>query len=414
MYKLTQDNRTEIFLGFGLLFVLILSAFFTLEINIFYRFLIGLGFGYALVKASLGFAGSVNKLTRTGSASVATALMLMFVLTALLSAFFLYNNDADYALRLNPINLGLIAGGFLFGVGMAFSSCCATGSLTDLAAGFSRAAVTIFFFTIGVFLGFPLQGKASWVKESWLTSETGAEGRGGVFLPDLFAFDGFNGYLVSMVITVLLALFVIYLAKRYEAVQKENAACDVAPQTEKNQNSSMTVFEKVFLAPWKLSTSITVIALLFVLLMWFTGKGWSATSVFGLWFAKVLMFFGLDAQTLSTFTSRSVDFFTTPLLENATSVQNIGIIFGAVFALMLAGTFGEKFLAGLKISSKGILLYAFGGFIMGFGTRLSNGCNVGALYTPIAEFSLSGWFYLIVVATGGFAGNILLKKYRLL
>ena len=313
-----------------------------------------------------------------------------------------------------PINLGLIAGGFLFGVGMAFSSCCATGSLTDLAAGFSRAAVTIFFFTIGVFLGFPFQGESSWVRESWLTSITGAEGKGGVFLPDLFKFDGFNGYLLSMIITILLALFVIYLAKKYEHIQKAKGTCPVSTNTQENTMNSMTLFEKVFLAPWKLNTSITVIALLFVLLLWFTGKGWSATSVFGVWFAKILMFFGVEAQTLSAFTSRSVEFFTTPLLQNATSVQNFGIIFGAVFALMLAGTFGEKFMAGLKISSKGIVLYAVGGFIMGFGTRLSNGCNVGALYTPIAQFSLSGWFYLIVVASGGFMGNWLLKKYRLL
>ena len=76
MYKLSQENKTEIFLGFGLLFTLILASYFTLENKIFYRFLIGLGFGYALVKASLGFAGSVNKLTRMGSASVAKALML--------------------------------------------------------------------------------------------------------------------------------------------------------------------------------------------------------------------------------------------------------------------------------------------------------------------------------------------------
>ena len=413
MYKLSHENRNEIFLGFGLLSLLILTSFFTLETKIFYRFLIGLGFGYTLVKASLGFAGSVNKLTRMGSASVATALMLMFILTALLSALFLHGNESLYTLRLNPINLGLIVGGFLFGVGMAFSSCCATGSLTDLAAGFSRAAVTIFFFTIGVFFGFSFQGEASWVAESWFSSATGSQGKGGIFLPDLFKFDGFNGYLISMFITIMLSLFVIYLAKRYEKIQKEKGDCPLAPSSQNTQNNSMTFFEKLFIAPWKLHTSITVIALLFMLLLWSTGKGWSASSVFGLWFAKLLMFFGVEAQTLSDFTSRSVDFFTTPLLENATSLQNFGIIFGAVFALMLAGIFGEKFMAGLKISAKGILLYAVGGFIMGFGTRLSNGCNVGALYTPIAQFSLSGWFYLIIVTTGGFMGNWLLKKYNL-
>ncbi len=50
---------------------------------------------------------------------------------------------------------------------------------------------------------------------------------------------------------------------------------------------------------------------------------------------------------------------------------------------------------------------------MGFGTRLSNGCNVGALYTPIANFSLSGWIFLIVMVTGGVVGNIVAKKVRL-
>lgn len=412
MYKLNTENRTEIILGFLLLFTLLGAAYTVLDMQIFYRFLIGLGFGYALVKASLGFAGSVNKLSRTGSASVAKALMLMFVLTALLSAFLLYNHELDYHIRLNPINMGLFIGGLLFGIGMAFSSCCATGSLTDLAAGFSRAIVTIFFFTMGVFLGFPFQGEASWVKNSWFTSETGAHFKGGVYLPDLFKFDGFNGYLISLLFTALLAYVVIVFAKRYEKRQQEKGLCTVV-NTKDEKTAPLTPFERIFLAPWKLSTSITVIALLFTLLLWLSGKGWSATSVFGLWFGKLLMLFGISAETLSEFTTRSVSFFNTPLLENSTSVQNFGIILGAVFALMLAGTFKEKFIAGLKISLSGLMIFATGGFIMGFGTRLSNGCNVGALYTPIAQFSLSGWFYLIVVASGGLIGNWLMKKYRL-
>jgi len=412
MYKVTSENRTEIFLGFVLLFALITTAYGLLESKIFYRFLIGLGFGYALVKASLGFAGSVNKLTRTGSASVAKSLMLMFFLTAVLSAFVLYNHELDYHIRLNPINIGLFIGGLLFGIGMAFSSCCATGSLTDLAAGFSRAAVTIIFFTMGVFFGFSYQGEASWVKESWFTSEMGTHFKGGVYLPDLFKSDGFNGYLFSLLFTALLAYGVIHLAKLYEKRQKECGLCP--PKPVETDSLELSYFERVFLAPWKLSTSITMIALLFALLLWVSGKGWSATSVFGLWFGKVLMLFGVSAESLSAFTTRSIEFFNTPLLENATSIQNMGIILGAVFALMLAGTFGEKFMAGLKISLRGLIIFALGGFMMGFGTRLSNGCNVGALYTPIAQFSLSGWFYLIVVASGGFLGNWLMRKYRLL
>jgi len=401
-------------LGLFVLASLLLSAYFTLEsVELFYRLLIGLGFGYALTRASMGFAGSVNRLSRAGSSNITSALMMMFALTAILSAFLLYNNVDAYRLNIYPINLGLALGGLLFGFGMSLSSCCATGSLTDLATGFSRAAVTIIFFTMGVFVGFSYQGSASWVKESYLTSVTGESFQGGVYFPDLFSFDGLNGYIGAVMLTLLLASFVIYLAKMYEKKKREDGdyhevGSEVAQD---NTKSEYTLLEKLFVQPWSMRTSGIIVSLLFVVLLWLTHKGWSATSVFGLWFAKVLMFFGLEVETLSEFTTRPVDFFTTPLLESGTSVQNFGIILGAVFTLLLAGSFSSKFVAGLKITPMGVLLFSVGGFLMGFGTRLSNGCNVGALYTPIAEFSLSGWLYLIVVAVGGFTGNWFIKKY---
>jgi len=156
-------------------------------------------------------------------------------------------------------------------------------------------------------------------------------------------------------------------------------------------------------------TSGIIIALLFVVLLMMSGKGWSATSPFGLWFGKFLMLFGATPETLSEFTTRSTAFFNQSIFENATSLQNFGIIFGVVIALLLNQTFSAKFAQGFKINPKDFLLFAVGGFIMGFGTRLSNGCNVGALFTPIAEFSLSGWVYLVVVVIGGFLGNIIMR-----
>ena len=40
------------------------------------------------------------------------------------------------------------------------------------------------------------------------------------------------------------------------------------------------------------------------------------------------------------------------------------------------------------------------------------GLVIGALFTPIAHFSLSGWLYLIFVTSGGILGNMLLKKMK--
>ncbi len=392
--------------GFILLAFLVITSFFLLSsTELFIRFLIGLGFGYALARASMGFAGGVNRLSRVGSAQLASALLGMFVLTSIFTSFVLYGNEELYKLNIYPINTGLIIGGLMFGFGMALSSCCATGSLTDLAAGFSRASVTIFFFGIGVFLGFSYQGTASWIRSSWITSATGASSKGGVFLPDLFLFDGFHGYLGAIIITSLFAYTVYLLAKGYEK------KLDMMPKQQTPEKLKLFSYKTLLINPWSMKVSSVIIALLFVSLLLVSHKGWSATSAFGLWFAKILMLGGLEAQSLSDYTTRSVDFFTQPLLEYGTSLQNVGIILGTVIALLLAGTFSQKFISGLKITPKAFFIFAFGGFIMGFGTRLSNGCNVGALFTPIAEFSLSGWLYLVFVVTGGFAGNAFIKRF---
>ena len=401
-------NTKEHLFGLIALVVLIIVAKFTFEDEmLFYRLLIGLGFGYALARASMGFAGSVNRLSRTGSSTLASALLVMFVVTALFTAFSIYGNESAFKLNIYPINLALFIGGFMFGFGMSFTSCCATGSLTDVPGGFSRAVVSIFFLSMGVFLGYRAQG-SDFVQSSWMTTARGAEQKGGVFLPDLFTFDGFDGYLGAFILTALLSSLAIYLARQYE-----KAYYDKYPPSEETKvdTPTYTRYERLFVVPWKMRVSVVIIALLFTSLLWLYEKGWGASTAFGLWFAKVLMLFGATPEQLSTWSGRSETFFSQSLLDHGTSIQNFAIILGALFYLLIAGKFKEKFTVGLSIRMNDFFLYAFGGLIMGFGTRLSNGCNVGALYTPIAEFSLSGWLYLIVVVTGGLLGNWVLRTY---
>lgn len=405
-------KNIQTIVGLGLLVVLLIFGNFILETKeLYYRLLIGLGFGYALARASIGFAGSVNKLVRTGSSTLASALMLMFLITSIVTAFFIYGNELAYGLKINPINMALVIGGLMFGFGMTFSSCCATGSLTDISSGFSRAIVSILFLSFGVFMGFNVQSTTGFVKDSYMTSSTGAHFQGGVFLPDLFTFDGFNGYLGAIILTAILTFLIIYLARAYEKKYYSKYGFSEPELSSPALSKKETIIDILFVRPWEMRVSVVVITLLFASLLFLYEKGWSASSAFGLWFAKVLMLLGISVESISAFTHKSVDFFTVPLLSHGTTVQNISIVLGAFFYLLIAGKFKKKFSEGLSISAKDFFVYAFGAFMMGFGTRLSNGCNVGALYTPIAEFSLSGWFYLVVVVLGGFAGNWVMKNY---
>lgn len=415
-------KKYEYVIGFiGALLVLILGNIF-LEKIIFFRLLVGAGFGYTLARAFTGFAGSVNRAYRTGSAKLMKTLMFMFFITALASTAFLFNsNPLDYNLWINPINIGLILGAFLFGFGMSISVCCATGVLTDLSAGFPRAFVTLIFFGLGVFLGFPIQNTASWVQNSWFISPTGVRINEGVFLPDLFQWDGFGGYLGSLILIALFAAIVVFLSYYYEKYRIRNKTylgLDIEKVQEKSEKVdvknfhlfSIETYNHFFVKPWSLKQGAVVMTIIFIILMGVTGAGWGASQPYGIWMGKVLMLFGVSAESLAQFTHVSADIFRTPFFQDPISVQNFGIIIGAIIYLLTAGIFKKTFTSELKINGKEMVLFALGGLTMGLGTRFANGCNVGALYTPISNFSLSGWIFLIFMIVGGVISNRIFFK----
>jgi len=45
-----------------------------------------------------------------------------------------------------------------------------------------------------------------------------------------------------------------------------------------------------------------------------------------------------------------------------------------------------------------------GGLLMGYGARLSFGCNIGALFSGIATGSLHGWLWFAAAFAGSYAG----------
>ncbi|WP_311877986.1 YeeE/YedE thiosulfate transporter family protein [Vagococcus lutrae] len=160
-----------------------------------------------------------------------------------------------------------------------------------------------------------------------------------------------------------------------------------------------------------LKQGAVILTLIFTVMMGVTKAGWGASTPYGMWFGKFLMLFGVSADSLAEFTKMAPEFYSNPLLENGVSVQNFGILFGTIIFLLTSGQFKRTFMSEMNLTGKEALLYALGGICMGFGTRLSNGCNVGALYTPIANFSLSGWIFLIPLVIGAILGNKFSDKW---
>ena len=419
------DNMKTIekIVGVALLILCIASGSALLKTDmVFFRWVMGLALGYVLSRSFFGFAGSINRAYRTGSTKLMRALMLMFVLSSILSASFLiFGDPTKYDLWVNPINAGLVIGGVLFGFGMSCSSCCATGTLTDLVTGLPRALITLLFFGIGVFVGFPIQAKADWVKKSLVSTATFPSG---VFIPDWFGGNKRIEYIGAIAVTMVFAGIVIALSYLYEKKRKQsNTYTGVDTETVQEKLSDLdsarykllsgATYDRIFVKPWTLVEGAVILSVLFTLLMGVTKEGWGASTPFGFWFGRLLRVFGVSTDAITSFTNKPAGPFTMPFVENPMNMQNIGIVVGTLIYLLMAGMFTKVFTSGLKITPLDALVYALGGFAMGFGTRLSNGCNVGALYTPIANFSLSGWIFLIALVAGGMLGNAILKNvYR--
>ncbi len=413
----TMKNGERI-LGFILLGLLLVAGKSMLVSDmIFFRLVVGIGLGYALSRAYTGFAGSVNRALNAGSTKLMRAMMFMFFISAVITAGLLFNNDVtSYGLWINPINLGLILGGISFGYGMGFSTCCASGVMTDLVTGLPRAFVTLIFFMLGVFLGFPIQNRSSIVQDSWFTSETGLNFKNGVFLPDLFKLDGMGGYLGALGLIAVFCGIVVFLSFRYEKKRKQNGTykgLDIERLQDTSEPFDPTNFKvlsedtyyRVFAKPWTLLQGGLVLTLLYTVLMGVTRSGWGASTPYGLWWGKLMMIFGTPVDSIANFTKMKPSAFLLPFFEHPVSVQNFGIIMGTLVFMLTAGQFKKMFTSELRVTPKEVVLFAMGGFFMGFGTRLANGCNVGALYTPIANLSLSGWFFLAAMVVGGIIGK---------
>ncbi|OXX83583.1 hypothetical protein AVM15_07725, partial [Paraclostridium benzoelyticum] len=341
-----MKKNIEYIIGFLLLAAILVIGKNSLEGSmLFFRLIVGLGLGYALTRSFFGFAGSVNRSYRAGSTKLMRTLILLFVGTAIVSTcFFIGQDPTQYDLWINPINVGLILGGITFGFGMAFCSCCASGVLTDIVTGLPRALITIIFFGMGVYVGFPVQNSATWVSKTMFSSQTFENG---VFLPDLFKWDGLEGYLGAIILTILFACIAIWIAKIYEdkrkaknsytGVDTEVAQVKVYNDDKQFKLFSQKTYDILFVRPWTLGMGAVVIGGIFILLMGVTKAGWGASTPYGFWFGRLLVAFGMSPESIASFAGKPVEMFTGPFFQNAINVQNVGIILGTLIALLLSG-----------------------------------------------------------------------------
>lgn len=332
--------------------------------------LVGAALGFTLFQSTFGFAGSFRAVLEGGNWSGFRAQALALALTSI--AFFpLLASGEAFGLPLSgfgsPIGPAFVLGALLFGCGMQIGGGCASGTLFALGGGQLRLLLTLAFFIVG-----SAWGAATLDVWQWLPA-----------LPATTMQD-LTGWPAALCIH--LAIFALVILKAPGAV----------PPAGQVQNQ----FELPHLTrPWPLMFGATVLAVLNALTLVIAGRPWGETSGFTLWGSKIAALAG-SQPTAWPYWRDDPTALTASIFADVTSVMDFGIIAGAALAAGLS----RRFILRWRISARSAIGAALGGLLMGYGARLSNGCNIGAYFSALASGSLSGWVWPVAAFIGGAVG----------
>lgn len=372
----------------------------------------GMILGYTLTRSRYGFAGGIKRIYLRGEGSLSKALIVLLAVTSII--FFgiqlkavMDGGVADYLASENDkivpgtqnvyfISLATIIGGIIFGIGMMLAGGCGSGTLSDFGEGQGRALIAFIFFVIG-------SGPGYFALKKFENTSIGKIG-GRVYLPE------YLGHWGALFFTIVLLIVLYIFVLKYENMRKKEGTYKdplgdyeyfekpiIVDIKEKKKFFSYENYHKFFVERWSFMTGSLILAFGAVFVLLTTNKPWGvSTPLLSLNVAIVKNFVDLPTEIFGKY----IDIANNGLLNDGGTIRNIGLCFGSLLAFLMAGRFKINF----KFSVKDALFFALGGFMLGFGARFGQGCNVGAMYSAICSFSLSGWVFLLSMSIGGIIG----------
>ncbi|TWD93251.1 hypothetical protein FB550_11665 [Neobacillus bataviensis] len=340
-------------------------------------FIIGLLLGATLLYARFGFTSAFRRLVSVGNVQGLQAHMLMFAVSTTLFAIILSTGFSFTGIApqgyVSPVGISVIFGAFLFGIGMQLGNGCASGTLYNFGGGSSSMILTLIAFIAGSTLG-------AYHLPFWNSTPALPP----ISLAEITGLGYFGAWLIQMVAFIAIYLITIQVAKK-----KNPPMMKPLPTT--------TGWKKVLRGSWPLFTAAIVLAVLNALVLTVRGNPWGITSAFALWGGKFLSTVVVDVSSWGYFAGPNGLALKNTVLADSTSVLNFGIILGAFIAASLQGTFRPK---KIKFGVAGAAI--LGGLLMGYGSRLAFGCNIGAYFGGISSFSIHGWVWAIMAMLGTF------------
>lgn len=378
---LSQHNRLS--LPPAIIPALCLPVTFTLAVYnqpAFYPFVFGFIFGYIIQRSRFCFAACFRDIFLIRTTTLTRSLILALLLTTagFTAVSAIWGYDLFTLGRIYPVGIHTVVGGVLFGFGMVIAGSCVSGCLVRIGEGYLMQYGTFVGLVLGSLLG-------AWNLNWWLTATVRISPT--VFLPHVM------GWPTALLLHIFLLVLLYFWMLRFEG-----------------SGDPWSIFRSHANA-MSYGTGAVLLSIFHILLYILWKRPWGITSGFTHAAGWLAWRTEVPVTTWAYFRSEilSEQSQAAALLAHPLIYLSVAMVAGSLYASLRYHEFRFRRPRTYKYYLSGLL----GGILMGYGSRLAFGCNIGALLSGISSMSLHGWVFAVSMLLGAALGGKALLRYLL-
>lgn len=160
-------------------------------------------------------------------------------------------------------------------------------------------------------------------------------------------------------------------------------------------------YRQVFIDYWPYWAATLAAGVLNVFELAALGGAWGVTTEFTRWGGHAMALFGVDVNSWAYFGETGIGPNRGAPWDRASGWIVIGMFGGALIGSLLSSSVALR----MPRQKRRLVQGFVGGVLGGFGARLAMGCNLGAFFSAIPQFSLHGWLFMAGLFAGTYVGS---------
>lgn len=366
---------------------------------------LGLGVGLVLQRGRLCFAGAFRDLFLMRNGTMLRAILVGLAIAAPVFALIEARAVPEPSFgalpsgaHVVPLGLNLPVGGVLFGIGMVVAGGCVSGTLYRIGEGYVASWASL----LGILVGLSV---AAHTWNAWYAFTIQSAPLG--WLPTSLGYGG-------AIALTWVALAVAFLGTFWWESRGATSPPFAVPTSRKAAPAPVTfgdhvrgVYASVFARGWAPLAAVTGLVVLNIT-AYLIDTPLGVTGELAAWADRAAGLVGLAAGPLlgaDTLAGCNLSVGSGGVI-NATTLLDVGLVFGAVVAALAAREFKVR----LPRQPRRYVQSLAGGTLMGYGAGIGVGCTIGAFFSAIPSLGLSGWIFGVALLVGAGIGTQIIRR----